>query len=263
EHGKHILCEKPLAITLKECEEIISACKRNNVKLSVGFMMRFHACHREAKNLIQQGALGKLVMGRAQLTCWYPDIPGAWRQDPALGGGGCLTDLGIHCIDLLRMMLGEATEVAAFTGTIVFKYPVEDSSVVALKFKSGAYGFIDNFFNIPDAAAQNRLELYGTKGAILADGTIGQESAGKLRVYLQIKEREYDAKQRREAVGMEMKEIAPQPVNIYQAEIEDLIRAIREDGEPVNTGEEALKNQKIVLAAYESARTGKTVRISY
>mgnify|MGYP000103040581 CR=1 FL=1 len=261
ESGKHILCEKPLALTIKECEEIISACRRNGVKLAVGFMMRFHSCHREALRLIREGSLGKPVLGRAQLTTWYPDIPGAWRQDPALGGGGCLMDMGIHCIDLLRMFFGEVTEVSAFAETLVFGYPVEDSSLVTLKFGDGPYGVVDNFFNIPDAAAQNRLELYGTRGAILADGTIGQESKGRLKVYLQEEERGYDAVQRREALGVQIKELTPTPINIYQAEIDDLVRCILEDSEPVNTGEEALKDQKIVLAAYESSRKGVKIKI--
>ncbi|MGQ9690292.1 MAG: Gfo/Idh/MocA family protein [Thermoproteota archaeon] len=261
EYGKHILCEKPLALTIKECEEIMSACRRNNVKLAVGFMMRFHACHVEALKLIKEGSLGKPVVGRAQLTAWYPDIPGAWRQDPALGGGGCLMDMGIHCIDLLRMFFGEVTEVSAFADTLVFSYPVEDSSLITLRFENGAYGVVDSFFNIPDAAAQNRLELYGTKGALLADGTIGQESRGKLKVYIQEEERGYDATQRREALGVQIRELAPIPINIYRAEVEDLIRCIREDSEPLNTGEEALKDQKIVLAAYESSKTGRKIKI--
>mgnify|MGYP000070600834 CR=1 FL=1 len=261
EAGKHVLCEKPLALTVKECEDIIQACQRNNVKLQVGFMMRFHACHQEALRIIKQGLIGQPVMGRAQLTCWYPEIPGAWRQNPKLGGGGALVDMGVHCIDLLRMFFGEVDEVSAFTDTITFSYPVEDTSIVNLKFKSKVYGVVDNFFNIPDAAAQNRLEIYGTKGCILADGTIGQESTGKLKVYIQEKERGYEAAQKREAVGMKIEEITPTPINMYQAEVEHFIKCIREDLEPINSGYEAIKNLKVILAAYESSKTGKKVKI--
>jgi len=262
EHGKHILCEKPLALTVEDCEEIVASSRRNGVKLQVGFMMRFHACHQEALRIIKQGLIGRPVMGRAQLTCWYPEIPGAWRQDPKMGGGGSLMDMGIHCIDLLRMLLGEVEEVSAFTDTVVFSYPVEDTSIVTLRFDNEAYGVVDNFFNIPDAAAQNRLEVYGTKGCILADGTIGQESAGKMKVYLQEEERGYEAAQRREAAGIQIREISPTPVNMYRAEVEHFIKCIQEDLEPINSGYEALKNQKIVLAAYESSSKRKRIKVN-
>jgi len=261
ESGKSILCEKPLALTVKECQDIISACEKNDVKLQVGFMMRFHACHQEALRIIEQGLIGRPVMGRAQLTCWYPEIPGAWRQDPKLGGGGCLMDMGIHCIDLLRMLLGEVEEVSALTDTLVFNYAVEDTSVVTLRFDTKAYGVVDNFFNIPDAAAQNRLEIYGTKGCILANGTIGQESAGKLKVYVQEEDRGYEAAQRREAVGIGISEISPTPVNMYRAEIDHFTKCIEEDLGPLNSGYEATKNLAVVLAAYESSATGKRTRV--
>jgi predicted dehydrogenase len=259
EHGKHILCEKPLAMTIRECENIITTCKRCDVKLQVGFMMRFHACHQEALRIIKEGLIGHPVMGRAQLTCWYPEIPGAWRQDQRLGGGGSLMDMGIHGIDLLRMFFGEVEEVTAFVDTIIFKYPVEDTSVVTLRFKDGPYGIVDNQFNIPDFAAQNRLEVYGTKGCILADGTIGQDSAGKLKAYIQEAEAGYDSAQKRER--NQMREIETEYVNIYRAAVEHFVTCIKENIEPMNSGYEATQDLKVVKAAYESSKTGRKVKI--
>ena len=261
EAGKHVLCEKPLATTIEKSEDIIATCERNKVKLAVGFMMRFHACHQKAIEIIKQRLIGQLVMGRAQLTCWYPEIPGAWRQNPKLGGGGSLMDMGIHCIDLLRMFFGEVKEASAFVDTLVFSYPVEDMSTAILRFESKAHGIIDNYFNVPDAAAQNMLEIYGTRGCILARGTIGQSSLGKLTTYISEVEREYEAAQRREAAGIKMEELSPTPVNIYQTEIEDFAECIEKNLEPLNSGSEAIKNLKVVLAAYESAKTGKRVLI--
>ena len=86
--GKHILCEKPLGLSVAEAEAAAAACRKAGVILAVDFMMRFHAFHREARRMIEQGALGRMVFVRAQLSCWYPPMPGAWRQDPATGGGG-------------------------------------------------------------------------------------------------------------------------------------------------------------------------------
>ncbi len=258
--GKHVLCEKPMAMDPAECERMIQVAREKNLKLAVGYMMRFHAWHQELKKMVESGQLGTLVMGRAQLTCWYPPISGAWRQVPEQGGGGALIDLGTHCIDLLEMYLGRAVEVTAFTASIVQDYPVEDSAVVLLRFSSGATGFVDVHFNVPDEASVNMLELYGSKGRVNGRGTIGQASTGKLFACLQPEEKGYEAAQRR--AGVEEVEITPSKVvNIYQAEIEDFSDAILNDRRPSVPGEDGMWNLRVVLAAYESARTGRTVRL--
>jgi len=85
--GKHVLCEKPLALKADDAAGMVRASDKAGVKLGIGLMMRFHACHVEAARIIRAGGIGTPVMGRAQLSCWYPPIEGAWRQDPELGGG--------------------------------------------------------------------------------------------------------------------------------------------------------------------------------
>jgi len=260
EAGKHVLCEKPLGLTMEECLSARAAAERAGVVLMVGFMMRFHSCHRKAKELIESGALGQPVLGRAQLTCWYPPIQGAWRQDPKLGGGGALMDMGIHCIDLLRYFFGEVREVMAFTDNITHGYPVDDSATVILKFQNGAQGIVDSNFNIPDEAAQNCLELYGTRGAISARGTIGQSSVGRLTLYSQT-QGGYDAQQKRE--GGKAVEIVPEPVNIYRAEIEHfadcITGALPRSAAAANLAD-GIRAEELVLAAYESSRTRRAVR---
>lgn len=257
ERGKHVLCEKPLALTIEDCRRVVDACRSAGVKLGVGLMMRFHACHQEIKRIIESGEIGQIVMGRAQLTCWYPSIPGAWRQVPELGGGGALMDLGIHTIDLLRMFMGEVHSVMSFTDSTVQDYPVDDGSVVILKFKSGAKGIVESFFNIPDAAAQNMLEIYGTKGCILAKGTIGQGSAGTITVYSSSEEKGYEAQQTRDAGDISAREVTPEPVNIYRAEIEGFAESILSDTPPPIPAEEGIRSLEVVLAAYRSAREGR------
>ena len=127
--GKHVLCEKPLGMNVQETEQMIDACEQNDVRFGTAFMMRFQTQHQEALRLIQDGRLGKLTHGRAQLSCWYPPIEGSWRQEPALGGGGALIDMGGHCIDLLEMFFGKAEKVACFIGNIVHDYKSEDAAV--------------------------------------------------------------------------------------------------------------------------------------
>lgn len=257
--GKHVLCEKPLGMTVEEGERMIAACRKTGVKLGVGFMMRYHAQHQEALRLLESGRLGKPVYGRAQLSCWYPPIDGAWRQDPALGGGGSLMDMGGHCIDLLEMFFGRATKVCCFTGNRVHAYASEDTATVLLEFENGAKGTVDNLFNVPDTSSENRLELYGSQGSILATGTIGQGEAGRMVAMLTESAGEYDAQQQRNEAGGIV--IEPAPVNMYRAEVEAFSQAVLDGTEPPVGGDLGLWSQKVLCACYESAKSGKVVEL--
>lgn len=255
--GKHILVEKPLAMNTGQGREMIEACKKAGVYATEGYMMKFHSLHQRAKELIDSGALGKVVLMRAQLSCWYPDIPGAWRQDPKLGGGGALMDMATHLYDLMRWFVGDVKEVSALADTLVFNYAVDDSSSTLLRFASGAHGYVDAFFCVPDASVLSRLEIYGSRGSILAEGTIGQSSGGTMVAYLEEGERGYDAQQAREAAQVKPQPITATPVNPYTGEIEYLSRCIETRQAPtLNSLEEGLQTLAVAEAAYRSARTG-------
>jgi predicted dehydrogenase len=257
--GVHVLCEKPLGLTIADAEAMLVACRQAGVRLGTAFMMRFSAQHQAAATMVREGKLGRMVLGRAQLSCWYPPIPGAWRQVPETGGGGSLIDMGGHCIDLLELFLGPVETVSCLVQQRVHDYPVEDSAIVSLRFRDGALGMVDAFFCIPDEACRNRLELYGTQGSLLAEGTIGQEASGTMVATLAPSAGPYDAQQARgtpEAVA-----IHPPPVNTYLAEIEAFAQAIREGRDPEPSGEAGVHSQKVIAACYESARTGRTIRL--
>lgn len=257
---KHILIEKPVALTVKDGEEIREVCEKEGVLVSVGFMMRFHAYHCKMKEIIGSGKLGDVVSCRAQLTCWYPDIPGSWRQKKSTSGGGALMDMGIHCIDLIQYVTGgKAKRIATFTDTKTFKYDVEDSASVIFEMDNRAFAYVDANFNIPDDAARCRFEIYGTRGSMLAEQTIGQVEGGKLDVILSEDSRGYDAQQDRI-------EVAPVKIdvefgNMYTKEIESFGRSIL-NKEPVAVSlEDALQVQKVVEAAYESSEKGRIIEI--
>jgi predicted dehydrogenase len=256
---KHILCEKPLGMTVAEAKKMISVCNEANVLLGVGLMMRFNTQHIEAKKMVDKGLLGKPVYARAQLSCWYPPIEGAWRQDPAKGGGGSLMDMGSHCLDLLEMFFGKAKQVSCFTSNIVHNYKSEDSAVVSVMFENGAIGTVDTYFCIPDDSSKNILELYGSNGSILAKGTIGQGPAGEMTAIFQNDSAAYSAEQTRSnGTGMA---ISPIPLNTYRAEIEEFSNAILENREPVNSFVLGLRSQELLEACYKSAQSGKIIQM--
>lgn len=248
---KHILLEKPMSLTVKESEEIAALCKAEGVKLGVGLMMRFADSHQKMKQLVADGKIGTVVSMRGQLTCWYPDIEGNWRQNKALSGGGALMDMGIHCIDLLQYISGtKATAVTGFAHTQTFSYDADDSSAIVMKMDNGALAMVDACFNIPDEAAKCRLEIYGTKGSILAEGTISQVEGGEVKVMLYDDSLGYDAAQNRTTAGFEA--LIYEPGNMYTKEIESFSNAVINNTEPEITGEDGIFVQKIVEQAYLS-----------
>ena len=257
---KHVLCEKPLGLTVDEVEKMILICQKEGIKLGTGLLMRFLSQHQAALNIIKDGKLGKPVYGRAQLSCWYPPILDAWRQQPETGGGGSLIDMGSHCIDLLEMFFGKIKSVFCSINNSIQDYTSEDSAVVLLMFENGAMASVDAFFCIPDNSSKNVLELYGSQGSILAKGTIGQGDSGEMTAYLENEVAGYDANQARNTSdGIP---IDPAPVNTYMAEIQEFSNAILEDRMPVNNAAIGLRNQKTLAACYESARTGKVIEIA-
>ena len=260
EAGKNVLCEKPMALTVKDCEKMIKTAEKYKKKLGIGYFMRFHAYHQRFKEMVKNGDLGKIVLLRGQLSCWYPKMEGAWRQNPKLGGGGSLIDMGNHCLDTLEYILdSRVKELSCFTASLVQDYPAEDSALLSVKFANGALGMVDAFFSIADNSSKNRLEIYGSRGSILAEGTIGQLPTGKAVAYLEKETKGYAAEQKREESTAE--EIKPSLINGYQREIEAFAEAIEKDSEPPISGEDGLWSQKIVLAAYKSAKTGKRIKI--
>ncbi len=261
--GKHVLVEKPLSLSLEQGREMVDACNSAGVYLVEGYMMKYHALHVKARELVAKGSIGNVVFARGQLACWYPEIPGAWRQDPKLGGGGALMDMATHCYDLLEYIIGSPIkEVFAFTNNLTFHYPVEDSATTLLRFENGAQGIVDSFFDVPDAASQGRLEIYGNKGSMMGEGTIGQTPRGKMVAYLSDDAKAYNPKQDKESLDVAIADVDYHPVNMYAAEMDYLSECISHSQPPeVNTGEHGLHILEVALAAYESARTGSRVTL--
>jgi predicted dehydrogenase len=168
--------------------------------------------------------------------------------------------MGSHCIDLLEMFFGKIKSISCFINNSVHAYKSEDSAVVAIHFENGAMATVDTFFCIPDNSSKNILELYGSKGSIIARGTIGQGPAGEMTAYLETDTSGYNAQQSRDSGdGIS---VTPAPINTYRAEIEEFSCAILEKREPRNNVELGLESQRILAACYESARTGKTININ-
>src|SRR5207248_4804087 len=130
------------------------------------------------------------------------------------------------CIDLLEMFFGHVRKVSCFTNQTIHSYASEDSAAVLLHFANGALGTVDTFFCIQDNSSKNALELYGSRGSILATGTIGQGSHGEMTAYLESDDAGYRPQQARATGHGQGLKIEPEPQNIYRAEIEAFSQAL-------------------------------------
>ncbi|MFO7525336.1 MAG: Gfo/Idh/MocA family oxidoreductase [Ignavibacteriaceae bacterium] len=170
--GKHILCEKPLAITSSQAEEMIRICKDNNVHLAVNYQHRFHPLVVKARELIKDQKLGKLVSISLNFNIDFPPSSN-YRFKKDLSGGGALRDLGTHMIDLLRYLGGEIAEIDGIVDNLVYQSEVDDFALATVRFVKEGYGSFNVSFN--SKKAFNRVEVVCHKGSMSIENLIGRK----------------------------------------------------------------------------------------
>ena len=261
--GKHILIEKPLAMTAAEGQKVVEHCKEKGVLIAAGFMMRFGSHVMSMKKAIAEGKIGTVVSGYSQFTLWLPYEPGNWRQCKAKAGGGAMMDLSVHTIDLMEYITGmRVTEVASMNEKIAFpepQYDVEDTSTILMRMENGAQCVVQSNFNIPDEASKWRVEFFGTKGRLLGDTMIGQIDGGKLNAVFIDKNVAYSAEQTHaDDAGIE---IPGNFGNMYTREIESFSDSILNDKPLVVPASDAVHVQRIMEKAYASGEELKIMKI--
>jgi UDP-N-acetyl-2-amino-2-deoxyglucuronate dehydrogenase len=254
--GKHLVVEKPLDVTLEAADRLLAAVREARVGLTVVSQHRFDPGVAELKRLIDDGALGRPLLGEA-VTKWYRtqayyDSAG-WRGTWELDGGALLNQ-GIHYADLLLWCLGPASEVTAVTATQAHDIEVEDTALAIVRFASGALGTLSASTAVYPGFPQ-RLEITGTEGtATVEDGRL-------VRVAL----RSGDAEDAGPPPVAPAQGAAANPgaldVDVHAAQLADLLAAVDEGRPPAVTGEAGRATLALILAVYESARTGHPVRL--
>jgi UDP-N-acetyl-2-amino-2-deoxyglucuronate dehydrogenase len=268
--GKHVVCEKPVDITLDAADRLTAACEAAGVKLQVISQHRFSASMQRLKRAIDDGSLGTLVMGNAEIF-WYRAQAyydsGGWRGTWSLDGGGCLMNQGVHYVDLLRWAMGPVTSVTAKMGTLAHeRIEVEDAAVAVIQFANGAIG---SLIGTTDAfpGYTCRLEIVGTAGSvILEDGEIKawnlKSEMGEVGAYGRSKEeKKAEVAKNGQGGGPGASDPAAISWGGHAYEIRDLIDAIREGREVALPGREARNAVELILAVYRSAETGREVKM--
>lgn len=177
EAGKHVLCEKPMAMNVAECDRMIAACHANKVKLGVAYYRHFYPVIERVKEIIQSGAIGKPVLAQINAFEWFnptADNPRSWLLSRDQSGGGPMFDFGCHRIEVLVNILGPIKKVRAITANVLFEREVEDIATALFQLEGGTIGVL----SVTHAARepQDTLEIFGSLGSIhvpaLNDGTM-------------------------------------------------------------------------------------------
>jgi len=257
--GKHVLCEKPMATSKRDCKRMIAEAKKQNRHLMVGMNQRFEPVHVKAKELIDRGVIGKPLTFRTAFKhsgpeAWSLDGAKSWFFDPEAAVLGCLGDLGVHKVDLIRFLLNdEFVEAGAIIETLHKKargggkLGLDDNALINLRTKKGAIGHVEvSWTNY--AGEANETIIFGADGVL----RIGADP-------------EFGVVVKKRGGGRECYDVGAMATNVSQTSsgvIEHFTERLRKNRKPEIDGEDAYRSVNVIFAAMDSAKQNKTVKIT-
>jgi 1,5-anhydro-D-fructose reductase (1,5-anhydro-D-mannitol-forming) len=244
--GKHVLCEKPLALSLDSARGMVAAAAAAGIVMGTNHHLRNAATHRKMREVIQSGAIGSPLAARVFHAVYLPLHLQSWRIDRPDAGGGVILDITVHDADTLRFALGdevvEVTAMAASQG--MGRAGLEDAVMGVMRFGEGTIAQFHDAFTAPHA--YTGFEVHGTEGSLYGRDVMTQRPTGTVTI-------------RR---GDRDEEIAIEHENLYERSVRCFNEAIRDKGEPAASGEDGVRSLAVALAVRESARTGRTVQVA-
>jgi glucose-fructose oxidoreductase len=240
--GKHVLCEKPMALSVAECEAMIEAAEANGVVLQVGYMMRFHPAHQLIKQRIDAGDLGTLRYVHLERTVFIDflsrDMPEhrKWFIKPEESGGGAFTDLGSHPLDLLLYLVSDEIESCQLQTGERPGFGAETDALASFRFRTGLVATVFASWQVP--LHDNIIQVYGDKASLFARRTLGPYTDGTV--------------ERITGAGREQIPVAYK--NHYVLQLEHFRDCITGKREPITSGRACLQTERIRELLYRSAR---------
>lgn len=265
--GVNVLCEKPIATRLESAERMVEACENAGVQLGVLFQRRFWPASQKIRAAIDDGTLGKAILAQCSVMLHRaPDYYNrdAWRGTWESDGGGVLMSQAVHQIDLLQWYLGDVAEVYGKVNTYRHAdyIEVEDSATAVITFTSGAMATLEASTAVsPNLGIQ--LRITGETGASASLTEFPEGSDGRLDLWA-VGERIVVEPVHPEGVepNVDLSVINGQLIPFHKLQVQDFVQALENGTEPAITGKDALKSLRILLAVYESSRTGQPVRFA-
>lgn len=257
--GKHIIIEKPLAVTLEEADAMIEACKKAKVKLMYAEELCFAPKYERVRHMIKEGAIGEVYMLKQSEKHSGPHSD--WFYDINLAGGGVLMDMGCHGIAWFRWMLNNARakSVYATMATVLHKgrTKAEDNSVVIIEFENGVTGVVENSW-AKHGGMDDRSEVYGTGGVVYADLFMGNAAIAYSKHGYGYAMEKADT-----TVGWSFTVFEEVFNQGYPHELQHFIECVQQDKQPLITGEDGRAVLEIIYAAYASAGEGKKIFLPF
>lgn len=255
---KHVIVEKPISINLKQADNMINVCEKNRVRLGVIFQYRFSEASQKVKRAIEEGKMGKLILGDAYVKWFRPQEyyeSAGWRGTWNKEGGGALINQSIHAIDLLHWFMGPVDWLYGEFATVRHLIEVEDIGIAVLKFKNGAMGVIEGSTAIYPGFPL-KIELHGEKGSVVIEG-----DRIKLWKFMELEEEKFIDEEKQKTLDTSSSPTAGFSSEYHALQIREFIDAIKQDRKPLIDGIEGRKTLEIVRAIYISGKRGR--RISF
>lgn len=240
--GKHVMCDKPLAMSVADARRAVAACEDAGVRLGITFQTRFHDSFGRFRTVIQDGSLGDIRVVQVEMSSGRTLLKG-WRTDPALAGLGTINNIGVHAFDLIRYLLGaEVTEVTALTGHEADLVP-ETLALVLLRYSNGALAYV----NVNQSVAQPQADItvYGTKGRVVGRSCTRMNMAGTLAILTPDGETTVEAGS----------------YHAYRKAVGAFADAVTEGREPSPSGLDGLRSAELTAAIAEAVSAGRTVTV--
>ena len=246
--GKHVLCEKPLSLSLDDAKRMVQACNEAGVVMGTNHHLRNAVTHRTLRELIAEGTIGQPLAARVFHAVYLPEHLQGWRIQNPEAGGGVILDITVHDTDTLRFILqAEVEEVTAFSARQgMASEELEDAVMGVMRFDNGTLAQFHDAFTI--AHASTGLQVHGTKGSLFAENVMTQAPVG--RIYLQ-----------RDDIRAEI-DLGKQE-NLYEHAVNAFNKAVLNGGEAWATGVDGVHSLAVGLAVLESTRTGQKVKVQY
>jgi len=244
--GKHVLCEKPLALSVADAREMVAACAKARVVMGTNHHLRNAGTHRKIRELIAGGAIGKPLFARVFHAVYLPPHLQGWRINKPAAGGGVILDITVHDADTLRFLLdAEPVEALAMTQQAnLASGELEDGVMAVLRFSNDVLVQLHDAFTVKHAGTG--VEIHGTEGSIVGRDVMRQRAVGQVLL--------------RDANGE--REIPVEHENLYERALAAFNAAVRGEGKPAASGEDGVRSLATALAVLESARTGRRVAIA-
>jgi 1,5-anhydro-D-fructose reductase (1,5-anhydro-D-mannitol-forming) len=244
--GKHVLCEKPLALSVAGAQRMVDACAAAGVAFGTNHHLRNAATHRAMRDLVASGAVGDPLAARVFHAVYLPQHLQGWRIDRPESGGGVILDITVHDADTLRFVLGDEVEaVTAMTASQgMGKGGLEDAVMGVMRFRNGALAQFHDAFTARHA--NTGFEVHGVEGSLYGLDVMTQRPAGTVRIRRNGRE--------------ELIPIAHE--NLYERSVRHFNAAVRGEGAPAASGIDGVHSLAIALAARESAASGRVVSLT-